>query len=86
MLVTNLPEVEELPWGQQLKAAWTAEGRVEGRINELREQVVQCDELHASGDLKDAAHARLQSLLTQQLEEREAELLRLQKRPPRNSE
>jgi len=80
MLVTQLPEVEELPWGQELKAAWTAEGRV----NELREQATRYDDLHAAGDLTDAVHARLKSALAQQLAQLEAELLRLQ-RTPRNS-
>ena len=80
MLVTQLPEVEKLPWGQELKAAWTAEGRV----NELREQATQYDDLHAAGDLTDAVHARLKSALAQQLAQLEAELLRLQ-RTPRNS-
>lgn len=46
MLVTNFPEVEELLWGQE---PWTAESRVEGqaegpveeRLNELREQAAR---------------------------------------------
>ena len=86
MLVTNLPEVEDLPWGKQLKAAWTTEGRVEGRVNELRQKAAQFDELHASGDLTDAAYARQKPLLAKQLEELEAELQRLQKRSPRRAE
>ena len=88
MLITNFPEVEELPWGQELKAMWTAEGRVEGqvegqvegRLNELREQAARYDELHATGDLSDTAHGRLKVVVSQQIEQLEAELRRLQKK------
>ena len=92
MIITQLPEVEELPWGQQLKARWTAEGRLEGRregrteerieslehhIEYLRAQDVRYDELHAGGELTDTGYERLKTAVANQLLELEAELRRV---------
>ncbi len=32
MIITKLPDVEDLPWGQQLKERWTREGLLRGRV------------------------------------------------------
>lgn len=88
MIVTKLPDVEDLPWGQQLKERWTtqgvsqglSQGRIEGQLSLLRRQSAEFAAMHADGDLSDAVYARKQSAIAQEIERLEAELRLLNER------
>lgn len=84
MVLTQLPEVEELPWGKQLKQRWTAEGRA-ARLREdvarAEEELRILDELSAAGQLSEPAYRRLRELKERTIQQAQAELGRIESAP-----
>lgn len=76
MVISKLPEVEELPWGKELKERWTSEGREEARADDLRnaiervEQLLQCyEEMRRNAVLSDVAYGELKARAEKELHE-----------------
>jgi predicted transposase YdaD len=89
-MIARLPEVEETPWGQELKERWTAEAQAkaaEARANDLRqmirrrdEELKYYDELFRNGVLSEAAFRDLTARAERELQHYRADLERLEHR------
>lgn len=75
-MIVHLPDTEETVWGQQLKARWTNEGKIEGElageIQTLENLQRRLNELLATEKLPSGGHA----ILSAENEEKLAELRR----------
>lgn len=78
MVMSRLPDVEELPWGRELKQQWTTEGREEGREEgrsvELRQNIARAEsqlehlgQLHQTGAVSEAVYKDLKDRAEQDL-------------------
>jgi hypothetical protein len=82
-MITKLPEVEETPWGKQLKEKWTAEARAHDLhqvIQWTEEDQKHYEELFHTGVLAEAAYHDLAARSDSKLREYRAELERIQRR------
>jgi hypothetical protein len=82
-MIARLPEVEELPWGRELKERWTAEGRA----GELRQIIERRDEdlkhyedLFRNGILPDAAYRDLTARAEKDVQQCRADLADIENR------
>jgi len=84
-MIARLPEVEETPWGRELKERWTAEGRAD----ELRQMIQRTDEdlkhyeeLFRNGVLSEAACRELTARVERELRQYRADLAEIESRSP----
>ena len=76
-MIARLPEIEELPWGRELKERWTAEGRADQlrqMVPRLDEDLKHYEELFRNGVLSDAAYRDLTARAAKELEQCRADL------------
>ena len=86
-MIARLPDVEETPWGQELKERWTAEGRAEGGAEKLRQMIQRrtedlnhYQELVRNGVLSEAAYEDLKARAERELEQARADLQSIESR------
>jgi hypothetical protein len=76
-MITKLPEVEDTPWGRELKERWMAEGRAEAlrRLIQRREQDLKhYAEMSRDGVLSDTAYRDLGARAEEELQQYRADL------------
>jgi hypothetical protein len=85
-MIARLPDVEETPWGKELKERWTAEA-VAARADDLRQMIRRWDEelkhyddLFRSGVLPEAAFRDLTARAERELQQYRTDLERLEHR------
>lgn len=86
-MIARLPDVEETPWGQELKERWTAEGRAEGGAEKLRQMIQRrtedlnhYQELVRNGVLSETAYEDLKARAERELEQARADLQSIESR------
>lgn len=83
-IITKLPDVEETPWGRQLKERWTAEARAEARAEVLRrtiqraeEDLEHYEEMFRNGTVSESGYRDLKARAEQELQQYRADLARI---------
>ena len=82
-MIARLPDVEETPWGQELKERWTAEARAEElrkMIQRRTEDLNHYQELVRNGVLSEAAYEDLKARAERELEQARADLQSIESR------
>ena len=86
-MIAKFPAVEETPWGKELKERWTAEGRAEGRADDLRQMIQRrdedlqhFDELFRNGLLPETAYRDLTARAQREMQQYRADLETLERR------
>jgi len=80
-MIARMPDVEELPWGKELKDPWTAEGRADHlrqTIRRLDEDLKHYEELFRNGVLSAAAYRDLTARAAKELERCRADLAEME--------
>jgi len=70
MVMSRLPDVEELPWGRELKQQWTTQGRaaeLRQNIARTESQLEHLEQLHQTGAVSDAVYNDLKDRAEQDL-------------------
>ena len=87
-MIARLPEVEETPWGKELKERWTLEARAEACAEDLRQMIQRREEdlkhheqLFRDGVLPEAAYRDLTVRLEREVQQYRAELEHLSVQP-----